>query len=314
MTSADEPYRLFDAEFLRKLQLLEILSRRIFRGRLRGEKRSSKRGTSVEFADFREYAPGDDFRYVDWNAYARLEDLFLKLFVEEEDLFVYLLLDGSASMDFPAVGGPGGEPASGAAARRLHKLTYAKKVAAALAYIALCHLDRASVQVFRQGLAEVLAPVRGKAQIFSVFSFLTAVEPAGETALGRATHEFVLRNRRRGPVVVISDFLSPSGYADGVSYLAYHGFEPILLQVLAPEELEPTLTGDLRLVDAETAEEVDVSVSRRVIAAYRRRLDRFCGGLRRFALTRGMTFLETSTATAFEDLILRYLREAMVLA
>jgi len=305
----------FDAGFLRKLQLLEILSRRVFSGRLRGEKRSSKRGTSVEFADFREYAPGDDFRYVDWNAYARLENLFLKLFVEEEDVFVYLLLDGSASMDFPSSASQPAEGApAGGAQGRLHKLTYAKKVAAALSYVALAHLDRASVQVFRRGLAEVLPPVRGKGQIFRIFSFLSSVEPAGEPDLVRAVSEFVLRNRRRGPVVVISDFLSPSGYAEGLSYLDYHGFEPILLQVLAPEELEPELAGDLRLMDSETGQPVDVSVSRRVLAAYRRRLERFCGDLRRFALTRGLTFLETSTATPFEDLILRYLREAMVLA
>lgn len=287
----------FDSAFLRKLELLSILSRKVFAGKIRGERKSSKRGASVEFADFREYVHGDDFRYIDWNAYARLENLFLKLFIEEEEVYVHILLDASKSMDYG----------------QRNKFDYARRVAAAFAYIALANLDRVSVLAFGPGLTQSIPATRGKSQIFNIFRFLETVKPEGETSLNRAASEFVARTKRLGVVVLLSDFLAQDGYEEGLKLLNYSRFEPLLVQILSQEEVEPDLTGDLRLVDMEDEEYVDVSFTRQAHSLYRRRLAAFLAGLDGFCKTHRIAYFQTTTSVPFEDLILRYLRQAMML-
>ena len=197
---------IFDAAFLRKLEMLALVSRRVFAGKSRGERRSSRRGGSVEFSDYRQYAPGDDFRAIDWNAYARLEHLFLKLFVEEEDLAVHVLLDASRSMDF-------GAPRT--------KLDLARKLAGALAYCALAGYDRAALWTFggRPGDLEATPLVRGRARVFGLFDALERLEPregGGAGAFSAAARAFVERKPRSGLVIVLSDLLDPEGVEDGL--------------------------------------------------------------------------------------------------
>ncbi len=285
---------VFDGKFLRKLELLRIASRKAFAGKSRGERRSTRRGSSVEFADYRQYFPGDDFRYIDWHAFARMEQLYLKLFVEEEDLSVYLLLDTSKSMAF-------GSP---------QKFDVARRLAASLAYISLSSLDRVSLTGFGAGRQHTLPPARGRARVFTILEFLDGIVPDGQTSLDRTVEEFLITNRRPGVVIVIGDFFDPSGYQRPLNRLIFEHFQPMVIQVLSPEELNPPLRGDLRLVDAETNQAVDVSMNQRARKLYKTRLEELLSGLERFCLRRQITFLRACTDTAFEDLILRYLRGA----
>lgn len=290
---------LFDEEFQRRLEVLAIVSRRLVTGRTRAERRSRKTGSGIEFADHRQYAPGDDFRYLDWNLYARTGRLLLRLYEEEEDLSVYVLLDVSRSM---AVG----EPVS--------KLSYAKKIAAALGYIALANLDRVSFVPFSDEVVGRMAPTRGKNRIFKAFSFLRPLEAKGKTGTAEAMKTFVAQNKRRGVAILISDLYDPDGFEGGINTLRYHKFEPYVIQVYDPVEVRPPLHGDVRLVDSETGEVREVTITPRVLeryaaahAAYRARIEDFC-------TQKQVPFHATSTAVPFDDAILDILRRGGLLA
>src|SRR6476619_1429686 len=212
----------FDEHFLQKLESLYVVSRKVFTGAMRAERRSRKTGSGVEFADHRNYAAGDDLRYLDWSVYGRLDKLLLRMFEEEEDLHIYLLIDSSASM------------------RNHGKLDYAERICAALAYIGLAKLDRVSIVPFGGGGAgERLPPSRGKGQIFKVFQFLSALEPGGPTELSRALESFVHQTKLRWLAVVVSDCYDPAGYEEGLNLLRYQRFEPTLLQVWSAAEARP---------------------------------------------------------------------------
>jgi uncharacterized protein (DUF58 family) len=290
-------HSLLEPGFLRKLEQLSIVSKRAFSGQLKGEKRSTKRGTSIEFADYRDYSHGDDLRRVDWNTFARLDRLFLKLFMEEEDLHVYLLLDASRSMDF-------GAPT---------KLDYARRVAAALGYVGLSSYDRVGAAIFGERLRSRLAPVRGRAQSFTLFDFLQKAEPDGQTSFARSMREYALRTRRPGVAVVISDFFN-SDYEEGLKSLLSRRFQITLVHVLDDAELHPDLLGDLKLVDSETGEEREISISPSLLREYQSAVDRFCGGLQGFCRRYGLDYIRTTTSTPFEDLILSYLRRTGLVA
>jgi uncharacterized protein (DUF58 family) len=298
---------LFDSKFLKKLEMLNILSRRLFAGATRGERRSTHRGLSVEFADYREYSDGDDLRYVDWNAVARLNHFFLKLFVEEEDLFVYIILDATKSMGF-------GAP---------EKLTYAKRIAAALAYIALANLDRVAVEVLSgpegdapaaPGAEQRLAATRGKQNIFKVFDFLKHVTAGGAAALSDSLERFAARNSKPGLAIIMSDLMDPKGLSKGVDFLRYRKFQPVVIHILSPEEIEPGQSGDWRLVDSETGGHVDISMTKAVLDSYRKRLNAFLDYTETFCKRRSIPYLRAVSSTPFEDLMLRYLRQASVVA
>lgn len=283
---------LFDEGFMRKLEYLDIVAKKAFAKGNRGERRSKKKGAGLEFADHRPYSPGDDFKHIDWNVYQRMGRLLLRLYEEEEDLYVYLLVDGSASM---AVG-------DGA------KFDYARKLAAALAYITLSNLDRVSILPFATELQQPLMPARGKAQIFRVFDFLTGLEPGGQTNFHDAMRAFVHQTKRRGMAVVLSDFYASDGYEDGLNLLRYHKFEPFVLQLTDERELQPDLRGDLLLVDCESGAEKEVTLTPRVLARYRAVYEEWVGELETFCKERSLSYFRTPIQTPFDDLMLRIFR------
>src|SRR5258705_9183392 len=231
-------HAFFTSEFLAQLERLSLLSRRIFRGRVKGERRSLRRGHSVEFCDYRAYGVGDDLRYVDWNIYGRLDRLHVKLFVDEEDLCLPLIVDASASMNF-------GSPT---------KLECAVRIAAALGFVGLVNLERVGGGVLREGVAGGGPPMRGRNQVTALVDFLAGVEPAGGTSLNDALGNYAARARQTGLAVVISDLLDPAGYENGGRALLKRRFLVHLGHVLAPEEMNPELPGVLRTIDTDTGE------------------------------------------------------------
>ncbi len=284
---------LLDPEFLHKLEQLELVSRKIFVGRMKGERKSKRRGSSVEFADHRQYSIGDDLRHIDWNVYGRLDRLFLKLFLEEEDLHFYILLDTSLSMDF-------GEPS---------KLQYGKQVAAALAFIGLVNHDRVVLDTFSSGLEPGLGGVRGRSQMWRVVQHLEALKADGGSDLASAAKSFAVKHAGKGVVVVISDFLDKRGYADALRYLVARNLDIYVIHVLSQEEVEPELTGDLRLVDAEDDDIAEITVSAPLLKRYKDTLNAFVGGLKEWCVRRGIAYIFTTNQNPFDKLILTYLRE-----
>jgi uncharacterized protein (DUF58 family) len=284
---------LLDPEFLARLEQLELVSRKIFLGRLKGERRSKRKGQSVEFADYRNYVAGDDLRFLDWNLYARLDKLFLRLFMEEEDLHVWVLIDQSLSMDF-------GTPT---------KLHYARQVAAALGFIGLVNLDRVVVAAFNDRLGPTSPPLRGRRSLWRLLDFVGKIEPAGAGDLGRALKDFSVRSSGKGVVVLLSDFMDKGGYEQGLRYLVARRLDVYALQILSEEEIEPDITGDLRLVDVEDADLAEVTVSGPLLKRYRENLAAYRAALHAFCTRRGVAFLSTGNQVPFDRLVLTYLRQ-----
>jgi uncharacterized protein (DUF58 family) len=284
---------LLSPEFMTRLERLEILSRKIFIGRMKGERRSKKRGESVEFADYRNYVVGDDLRFLDWNIYARLERLLLKLFLEEEDLNVTVLLDVSKSMDW-------GDP---------HKGLYVKRVAAALAYIGLCNYDRVGLYAYSSTLAQEMAGVRGRRMVSQVIRFLEDVPYEGVSDFTAVAKRFAVRYTGKGVVVMLSDFLDKGGYADGIRYLLSRDLDLYAVQVLSPEEIDPTLAGDLKLKDVEDDDIAEVTISAPLLKKYKANLQAYCQGLKDHCTRRGITYLFASTRVGFDLLVMSYLRQ-----
>jgi len=290
---------LFDSEFLKKLEYLSLVSRRVFRGQLLAQRRTMQLGGGIEFADHREYTPGDDFRYLDWNVFARHDELLLKRFQEEEDLHVYILLDCSRSMGF-------GEPA---------KFDYARQVAAALAYIALADLDRVSVIAFADRIVSEFPLTRGKGRILSLMKFLEGLEVRdGLTDLARSAENFVRRSQRRGLAVVVSDLFDPSGYERGLDVLRHHRYEPHVVQVFDRRELDPGMKGDVELLDVESGSVEKVTVTERNLREYRKIFEAFLESVRAYCTKYGVGGTRSTTDVPFDELILRMMREAGALA
>jgi uncharacterized protein (DUF58 family) len=291
--AADDRSDLFDEQFLKKLEYLHVVSRKAFTGKLRAERRMKKVGSGIEFADHRRYSIGDDFRYIDWNVYGRIDRLLLRLFEEEEDLHIYILLDASKSM---RIGSP-------------LKLHYAMQVTAALTYIGLGNLDRVGIVPFSDKLHEPLPPARGKRRIFSVLEFLRGVEVGGLTQLGSCMDQFVHRYKRRGLAVVISDFYDPRGFEEGINELRYNKFEPFVLQVFDPKEASPSLHGDLTLVDCETGETKEITISRSLLEAYKQEHEKYMNELSQYCTARAIPYFRTTTQVPFDELILKIFRQ-----
>lgn len=283
---------LLDPEFLNKLEQLELVSKKIFVGRMKGERKSKRRGSSVEFADHRNYSTGDDLRHIDWNVYGRLDKLFLKLFLEEEDLHFYTLLDTSLSMDF-------GDPT---------KLQYGKQVAAALSFIGLVNHDRIVLDTFSSNLSVGLTNIRGRSQMYRVVGHLDQIQASGASNLTAAAKTFALKHSGKGIVVVISDFLDKRGYQDALRYLLARNMDIYVIHVLSQEEVEPELTGDLRLVDSEDDEIAEITVSAPLIQRYKAQLNLFVSGLKEWCTSRGITYIFTTNQNPFDKLVLNYLR------
>ena len=282
----------FDDAFLRKLERLAVVAKRVAALHGRGERRTRHVGSGIEFADHRDYAPGDDLRHLDWNLYGRLERPLVRLFDEDEDLPVYLLVDASASMEL-------GHPA---------KMPLARAVTAALAYVALTNLDRVAVYAAADGLGGGLGLVRGKGQIHPLLALLSGLQPGGRTDLSAAMIGLAQRHQRRGVVVVISDFYDPAGCERGLERLRYGRFEPVVVQITAPDEAAPALRGELTVIDAETGEERPVSVTPAAAASYRQRYEARLRGLSRFCRERAIPCCQVTSAHPLDDLVLRVLR------
>ncbi|MFQ5656139.1 MAG: DUF58 domain-containing protein [Candidatus Methylomirabilales bacterium] len=282
---------LYDPAFLRQLEKLRLVVRRVLGEKARGERRGPRRGIGAEFRDFRAYVPGDDIRYLDWNVYRRLDRLVLKLFVEEEDLSLHLLLDGSASMGF-------GSPA---------KFDYALKAAAAMAYITLSSHERVSVALFNGGVQARFGPVRGKGQVLPVLDFLSGLSCQGETRFATAVREYLRKVRTADLVLVMSDFLTGDGFEAGLDLLLGRRCDLVLLHLVTPEELDPHLSGPVILQDAETGEEIEVS-GESAAGLYRGNLEAFFDRAEGYCSRRGVDYLRLTTTVPLEDLILRHLR------
>jgi uncharacterized protein (DUF58 family) len=283
---------LFDEAFQQRLEYLALVSRRVFAGRQRAERRSKRIGSGIEFADYRQYTPGDDIRQLDWNVYGRMGRLLLRLFEEEEDLSVYILLDCSASMGF-------GTPS---------KLNYAKQLAAALAYVGLSHLDRVSIHAFAEGGAQRLAPARGRHRVFKVFQFLRGLEASGGTHLAEGLRSFAARTKRRGVAILISDLFDPHGFEDGINQLRFARFETYVLQLVSEAELAPRLHGEVELLDAESGELVRVTVTPAVLERYARELATYRQRIEQFCKSKQVPLFSLDVATPPDAAVLHVLR------
>ncbi|MEQ8848323.1 DUF58 domain-containing protein [Botrimarina sp.] len=281
---------LLPPDLARQLERLELVTRKVFRGRMKGERRSAKKGQSVEFADYRNYVAGDDLRSLDWNLYARLDKLIVKLFLEEEDLHFYTLIDASPSMAF-------GEPT---------KLEYAKQLAAALGFIGLIRADRVRVETLG---GERSPAIRGRRSVPRLLEFLEGIEPAESASLEEGVRKFCLRNPGRGVVVLISDLMDKRGYESAMRYLVAQRVDVFVMHVLSPAEIDPDVVGDLRLVDCEDADEAEITVSAPLINRYKETLAAFTAGASEYCSRRGMNYLLTSTERPVEELMTTWLRK-----
>jgi uncharacterized protein (DUF58 family) len=286
----------FDDEFLKKLEYLNVVSRKAFAGINRADRLAPKRGRGLEFADHRGYTPGDDFRQIDWKAYKRLGRLLLRLFDEEQDLPIYLMLDVSRSMAEPA------------------KFDQARRIAAALCYVGLAHLDRISILPFGRELGHESVPGRGKGRIFRVFDMLERLEAAGPTDLRESCKGFAVRGRRRGLAVVISDFLDPAGFDAGLKILRTLGHDVFVAHVASTRDRDPGAFGEIRFIDMETGDLRDVDVTPRLAAAYQQAWSDHAAGLESFCGRYQIGYVRADAETPFEDIILKAFRQGRFLA
>lgn len=290
ISTASEP--LLSPALLARLERLELVSRKVFRGRMKGERVSKRKGQSVEFADFRNYVPGDDLRLIDWNLYARLDQLFLKLFQEEEDLHFYAMIDASESMNF-------GDPT---------KLRVAKQLAAALGYVGLCRADRVSIAAL--GPAGHRAPVlRGRASLWKMLQYLDSLDSGHNISLHDGVKDFSMRNSGTGIAVLISDLMDKQGYETALRMLIGRRMDVFVMHVLSPEEIDPPLRGDRKLIDIEDGDNAEVTINAYVLEKYKETVQAFIASVKSFCSRRSIVYLPVRTDTPVDRIVTRYLRE-----
>ncbi|UCG48938.1 MAG: DUF58 domain-containing protein [Phycisphaerales bacterium] len=288
---------LLDPKFMSRLDSLDILSRKILQGKLQGERRSKRRGQSVEFADHRPYVAGDDLRFVDWNIYGRLDQLFLKLYLEEQDLTVHILADVSASMSM-------GEPS---------KERFIKKLAAALGYVSLVNNNRVTISLFADGLRGQLANMRGRNYLHNMADVLLTAGCDGLSSFESACRQVVAGRIGTGVMIVLSDFLFKEGYDAGLRRLIGRQYDLYVIQVLAAQELEPDLAGELKLIDIEDTDAAEVTISAALSKYYKKNVAAYCNELKNFCTQRGAVYALANAADSVESLVLNYLRRIRLL-
>ncbi len=286
----------FENDFLKKLEYLNVVSKRALAGQNRADRLSPKRGRGQQFADHRAYAPGDDFKQIDWKAYKRLGRLLLRLYDEERDLPIYLMLDRSRSMAEPA------------------KFDMARRLAAALCYIGLVHLDRVTILPFGRGLGDESIPGRGKARIFRVFELLEELEATGPTDLRESFKEFASRPRQIGLTVVISDFLDPGGFEAGLKILRTIGHDVFVVHIASARDKQPGAFGDVRFVDAESGELREIEVTPKLAAAYEAAWSAHAEQLEHFCGRYNIGYVRADVDVPFEDIVLKAFRQGRFLA
>lgn len=287
-----------DEAFLHRLSNLRFIVKGRRKGHLAGLHASPRAGVSLEFADYRAYAPGDDFRYIDWNVYGRLDRMLVKTYVHEADLPIYLLIDFSASM---RIGIPS-------------KAHYAAHLAAAMAYLGLRGLDRVGLFPFNDQLISGLPARHGMGQMGKILRLLRDIDPGGRTSVNQAIRGFLSQTRESGLTIVISDFLaSGAEFTDGLARLAHRRDEVVILQVLDPEDVTPHAAGATRIVDAESSQRVTLTIGRRTLDEYAERIRVNCEQLRSFSLERGIPYFRTTTDVPVERFLHEDLRNGGVL-
>ena len=295
VTVDDRAEPVFGDNFLETLEYLHIIAKKILSGQLKAERRSKLKGVSVEFVDYRPYVPGDDFRFIDWGVFFRTEQLFLKLFEEEEDLHIYLLLDCSKSMDF-------GMP---------YKFHYARRLAAAIGYLGLASLDRVFVIPFTDSVPRAAADtlrLRGKGKVFRMLDFLESRETAGPTNLQSALRSFGATKRKRGLAIVLSDLYDADGVVSAMNSLRFQKFDPYIIHIISPQEIDPSLLGDVRLLDAETDRYRDVTLTESLLRKYRTTFNEHCDGIERFCRSKEIGYVRCRTDVPFQDAVVHMLR------
>ena len=294
--TAPRPDLEFDGDFLQKLEVLNVIAKKILAGLLRADRKSVRKGISAEFADHRQYVPGDDPRHLDWHLFGRLEEVFLKLYREEENLHLTVLLDASDSMNRGVI----------------HKLNYGLQVTAALAYIGMSNMDAVNVLPFGSRIADSLWGVKGRGKVFRLFDFLKEIEPTGDTQMAPVFREFVGRERRRGVVLVVSDFYDLDGYQQALKYLRYKKHDVYAIQVVDEEEENPPVRGDLRLVDAEQDRFREINVTDGMLKKYREAFEKLATDVERFCIKNEMGYVRARTNVPFDELVLGILRRGGV--
>ena len=288
---------LLDPVFMSRLDTLDVLSRKILQGKLQGERRSKRRGQSVEFADHRPYVEGDDLRFVDWNVYGRLEQLFLKLYLEEQDLTVHIVADASASMSF-------GEPS---------KELFVKKLTAALGYVSLVNNNRVTISFIADGVTAQLANMRGRNYLNNMAECLLTTDCDGFSNFDNSCRQLAAGRIGSGVMIVLSDFLFKEGYDSGLRRLIGRQYDLYAIQVLCPQELSPDLSGELKLIDIEDADAAEITVSAALSKYYKRNLTAYCNELKDFCTRRGAVYVLANSADSVESLVLNYLRRIRLL-
>lgn len=287
---------LLPSQLIARLDPLDLTSRKVFFGKLKGERRSKKRGQSVEFADHRAYVVGDDLRHIDWNIYARLDSLFLKLFLEEEDLALHVVIDASESSD---CGNPG-------------KFLFMQKAAMAMGYVGLVNLNRVAATAMGDaegGIVGSIRDLRGRRRVHELARWMCSIEPRGAFSFRQAAERIAMTRRGKGVMLVFSDFFFKEGFETGLKLLKGHGYDVMCVQVLSPQEVEPDIVGDLRLRDVEDADLAEVTVSAPLLKRYKANLAAYCDSLREFCARREMQLLTVKSDTPIETLVLDYLRK-----
>jgi uncharacterized protein (DUF58 family) len=291
-TVAPAKPELLTPELLAQLERLELVTRKVFRGRMKGERRSKRKGQSVEFADFRNYVPGDDLRLLDWNLYARLDKLIIKLFLEEEDLHFYTLIDASMSMDF-------GDPT---------KLDYAKQLAAALGFIGLVRADRVRIETLGQKPSDRGPVLRGRHNVWRMLNYLQSIAPGETVSLAQGVKNFCIRNPGKGIVMLISDLMDKEGYETALRYFVSAEMDCYVVHILSQEEIQPDVKGDLKLVDCEDEDVAEITVSAPLLARYQQTLTAFTRGAQEFCTRRGMHYMLANNKLPVADIVGHHLR------
>jgi uncharacterized protein (DUF58 family) len=288
---------LIEPSLMSRLSQLDVASRKIFAGKLKGERRSKKKGESVEFADHRGYVSGDDLRHIDWNLFARLDQLFLKLFLEEEDLSLHIVLDCSGSQDT-------GEP---------NKFFFMQQLAMALGYIGLVNLNRVGLSAIGgatagEGGLTALRDLRGRRRVQDLSRFLCTLEPSGTAPITEGAKRIALTRRGKGVMVFISDFFIKEGYEAALRMLVGHGYDLFAIQVLSPQEMDPPIAGDLRLKDVEDGDLAEVTISAPLLKRYKANLNAYCNHLHEFCAQRDIVHMTIKSDTPVDSFVMDYLR------
>ncbi len=283
---------------LRKLERYSLSSRKRVSNFAKGQRRSAQKGSSINFVDYRQYVPGDDVSQLDWNVYGRLDNLVVKLFEDEQTVAIHLLVDNSKSMDW-------GEP---------NKLRMAGQLAASLGYVALSNFDKLTCTTFSDVTTGAFGPAANPREAYALFNFLDRVRGAGETDFNAVLKKYALQNRQPGIAIVISDLLSRQGFEEGLKHLMERRYEVVLLHVLAPTEVHPAIGGDMKLVDSETGNVVDITLNQRAVGLYRERYQRWTASIEKFTAKHGIVYERVESSMDLEGLLFGTFRRRGLLA